>query len=115
MNTRTPSTGHLAERLLPWSPPAARAKPRPALAALRRRSGAAEPAPVVPERATALLDAVRLRLAEAGAVPTTAEVAAALRAARPRWAVTTCWTPSAPCGPNSSVPDHWRPCSARQM
>ncbi|WP_370218705.1 TadA family conjugal transfer-associated ATPase [Kitasatospora sp. GAS1066B] len=30
-----------------------------------------------------MLDAVRLRLAEAGAVPTTAEVAAALRAARP--------------------------------
>ncbi|MCX4748124.1 TadA family conjugal transfer-associated ATPase [Kitasatospora sp. NBC_01287] len=37
----------------------------------------------MPERATALLDAVRLRLAESGASPTTAEVAAALRAARP--------------------------------
>ncbi|WUN32846.1 TadA family conjugal transfer-associated ATPase [Kitasatospora sp. NBC_00315] len=36
-----------------------------------------------PERATALLDAVRLRLAEAGAAPTPGSVAAALRASRP--------------------------------
>ncbi|MFE0463225.1 TadA family conjugal transfer-associated ATPase [Kitasatospora sp. NPDC058965] len=53
----------------------------PALPGLRRRAAAA-PGPA-PERATALLDAVRLRLAEAGAPPTTTEVAAAVRAARP--------------------------------
>lgn len=36
-----------------------------------------------PERASALVDAVRLRLAESGAAPTAASVAAALRASRP--------------------------------
>ncbi|GAA0676382.1 TadA family conjugal transfer-associated ATPase [Kitasatospora atroaurantiaca] len=38
---------------------------------------------VAEERAAALIDAVRLRLAEAGAAPTTGSLAAALRAARP--------------------------------
>lgn len=113
MNTATTPTGRATDRHLLWPAQSDRPKPRPILAALRRHSRPPEPAPVAPERAAALLDAVRLRLAEAGAVPTTVEVVAALRAARPRWAVTTCWTPSVPCGPNSSAPDPWRLCSAR--
>ncbi|MDH6138301.1 pilus assembly protein CpaF [Kitasatospora sp. GP30] len=58
---------------------------RAALTALRRRAGTGPSAGpgAVPERAAALLDAVRLRLAEAGAPPTASEVAAAVRAARP--------------------------------
>ncbi|GAB2721968.1 TadA family conjugal transfer-associated ATPase [Kitasatospora kifunensis] len=89
MNTRTTPIGSSLERPAPWGTRSDR--PRPTLAALRRRSTAAAAGvtarvttgATAPERATALLDAVRLRLAEAGAVPTATEVAAALRSERP--------------------------------
>ncbi|PYC77465.1 secretion protein [Streptomyces tateyamensis] len=81
MSPTTTPVPPLSRRHEPPPERAERARALPALPGLRRRSGAAPGA--APERATALLDAVRLRLAEAGAPPTSTEVAAAVRAARP--------------------------------
>ncbi|MDH6111467.1 pilus assembly protein CpaF [Kitasatospora sp. MAP12-15] len=86
MSNRMNFTRHPSERHIPWQARPSRARPRPA-APLRRRSGPV--AGVGPgrgsdrEQAAALIDAVRLRLAEAGVTPTSSSVAAALRAARP--------------------------------
>ncbi|WP_083976940.1 TadA family conjugal transfer-associated ATPase [Kitasatospora azatica] len=83
MTAATSSTGHPGHRHAPRARGPERTKARPALTALRRRPGSTAASGAAPERATALLDAVRLRLAEAGVAPTTTEVAAAVRAARP--------------------------------
>ncbi|GAA1259352.1 TadA family conjugal transfer-associated ATPase [Kitasatospora nipponensis] len=80
MNARTTPTGHPADRHLSWPRQPHRSSTRPTLATVRRRP---DPARAPAERAGALLDSVRLRLAEAGAAPTSTEVAAALRATRP--------------------------------
>lgn len=116
MSRRMHPSGHPAERHIPWEPRPGRSGPKPTLAPVRRRLGAgpgAGPgagAGPSPDRA-ALIDAVRLRLAEIGAAPTAGSVAAALRAAQPRWAGTTFWTPSEACAPNWSEPARSTRCS----
>ncbi|WP_327067678.1 TadA family conjugal transfer-associated ATPase [Kitasatospora sp. NBC_01302] len=84
MSTRTTYTRNDLGRPADWGPRPHR--PRAATAAVRRHSttpaAAAASGVTAAGRATALLDAVRLRLAEAGAVPTATEVTAALRSER---------------------------------
>ncbi|MDH6137057.1 pilus assembly protein CpaF [Kitasatospora sp. MAA4] len=86
MRNRMHFTRHPSERHIPWQARPNHARPGPTPPP-RRRSGLG--AGVGPgrgqdsERTADLIDAVRLRLAEAGVAPTSGSVAAALRAAQP--------------------------------
>ncbi|MGF1427851.1 TadA family conjugal transfer-associated ATPase [Kitasatospora sp. LaBMicrA B282] len=82
MSAHAGLVGHSPDRHLPWPAAPGRGRPRSTPAVLGRRT-VTTPGTAPPEPGTDLLDAVRLRLAEAGAAPTTAELTAALRAARP--------------------------------
>ncbi|WP_232246574.1 TadA family conjugal transfer-associated ATPase [Kitasatospora mediocidica] len=86
MSNRMHFTRHPSERHIPWQARPNRVRQRPSPAPPRRRSGRAGVGPgrgSDPEGRAALIDAVRLRLAEAGVAPTSSSVAAALRAAQP--------------------------------